>query len=146
MHSDYDPHRNCSMSVLQPLRRVLTGYDGNGESILLTDDNPEPMLFHPKSTSDIYTIFRTEQTPAKIEERIGDVNAWAESHASYPKFSSEGGAIFRSVDYPPPFETVSEIFCQKGFDLYSPSLIFIPSSAISCHAYCRLWDSDTWSY
>lgn len=83
----------------------------NRESIVITDDNPEPMYFHPKSTSSIYTIYRTEQTPAVIEY-IDEKTSWAKSHASYPKFSSEGGAIFRSVDYPPNFETVSRRHCS----------------------------------
>jgi mannose-6-phosphate isomerase-like protein (cupin superfamily) len=77
----------------QPVRRLVTGHDGDGEGGVLFD-GPAPNVRHRKSGVVSTMLWHSETTPAEFsgEDR---------SLGNFPVAPPAGGAIFRVVDFPP---------------------------------------------
>lgn len=79
----------------QPVRRVVTGHNGEGRSCFVSD-GPAPHVFQRNAGSTVVTeLWKTTSSPAD--------NASAEEPTAppYRLIPPEGGSVFRIISYPP---------------------------------------------
>ncbi len=93
-------------SNLPEIRRVITGHDASGKSIVLHDDHPPSRLLRPgvASTACI-DIYRTEEFPSyngEPGETFKDPVVGKEK-----ELISANGSVFTVVDMPPVAGSVS---------------------------------------
>jgi mannose-6-phosphate isomerase-like protein (cupin superfamily) len=81
----------------QPVRRLVTGHDGDGAGTVLFD-GPAPNARHRKSGVVSTMLWHNATTPAAFS----DGEDW--SLGDFPVAPPPGGAIFRVVDFPPEAE------------------------------------------
>ena len=86
------------MSLLPDPRRIVTGHDENGRSIVVEDSivpcEPTPI------DCNFAVLFETHQFPASNNEWIDPIKNRTKSLAN------EKGVVLRVVDFPPKTETV----------------------------------------
>ena len=98
----------------QPVRRLVTGHDGDGEGVVLFD-GPAPNARQRTSGVVSTMLWHTETTPA-------DFSGEDWSLGDFPVAPSDGGAIFRVVDFPPDSEappSTSNVSYPSGMDRIS---------------------------
>ena len=79
-------------------RRVVTGHDGGGHSVILSDGVPGRVL-QTREGATLYEVWNTRQTPAPIDRSSGEP---AEERLTLAPPS--GGTRIRVVDIPPDTE------------------------------------------
>ena len=96
----------------QPVRRLVTGHDGDGEGVVLFD-GPAPNVRQRTSGVVSTMLWHTETTPA-------DFSGEDWSLGDFPVAPSDGGAIFRVVDFPPESEAPEieneAVLAEMGLD------------------------------
>src|SRR5215831_13312273 len=81
----------------KPIRRVVTGHDAEGRSIILAD-GPAPTVMTSATNSTLTDLWETTQTPAS--NAGGEDASLRPVHLMPPK----NGSIFRIVEFPPDGE------------------------------------------
>jgi hypothetical protein len=83
--------------MVKPIRRIVTGHDADGRSIILMD-GPAPTVLKPTPNLALTDLWETKATPAS---NAGDADATARPvHLTPPRH----GSIFRVVEFPPDGE------------------------------------------
>jgi hypothetical protein len=83
--------------MAKPVRRVVTGHDAEGRSIILTD-GPAPTVMTSATNATITDLWETTQTPASNSG--GEDASLRPVHLMPPN----NGSIFRIVEVPPDSE------------------------------------------
>ena len=102
--------------MARPTRRVVTGHDNEGRSIIWKD-GPAPSIFEPKARPGeaITELWRTGAAPAS--NRGGDDPA-AAPPAAPQLHPPENGTVFRIVDFPPDAQVrgadAAQLFAEFG--------------------------------
>ena len=83
--------------MAKPVRRVVTGHDAEGRSIILAD-GPAPTVMTSATSSTLTDLWETTQAPAS--------NAGGEDASLRPVrlMPPKNGAVFRIVEFPPDRE------------------------------------------
>jgi mannose-6-phosphate isomerase-like protein (cupin superfamily) len=82
--------------MLKPIRRVVTGHDRDGKSVIASDGpSPHVLTLPGRPDFGLTNLWITDATPASNE---GDADAAARPIRLEPP---EGGTIFRIVEFPP---------------------------------------------
>ncbi len=82
--------------MLRPIRRVVTGHDGRGRSVIVSDaPSPHVLTLPGRTDFGLTNLWITDSTPADNE---GRADAAARPVALEPPV---GGSIFRVVEFPP---------------------------------------------
>jgi quercetin dioxygenase-like cupin family protein len=101
---------------LNPVRRVVTGHDGQGRAVVAMDGAPPNVFdFAPVPGTVFHEIWRTDASPARVDSgpdpTLGPVSL----------APSAGGSLVRVVDFPPDSEaeavsgdSVAEVFAAMG--------------------------------
>ena len=83
--------------MAKPIRRIVTGHDAEGRSIILAD-GPAPTVMTSATNTTLTDLWETTQTPAS---NAGGADASLRPvHLMPPK----NGSIFRIVEFPPDSE------------------------------------------
>ena len=88
--------------MAKPVRRVVTGHDAQGRSIVVSD-GPAPFVHVNPTHPDWYStdVFRTDTAPAKIAARPGETTEGPRRQLPTPR-----GTVIRVNQFPPEPETV----------------------------------------
>jgi hypothetical protein len=87
-------------SPFTSVRRVVTGHNSHGKSIVLEDAIQPTTFFHPGSVNAVHDLYRTDESPALNNSEI--VNGkWVDEIKKNPAQVSPYGSTFRSVDFAP---------------------------------------------
>ncbi|MDF1855059.1 cupin domain-containing protein [Pseudooceanicola sp.] len=88
---------------LPPLRRVLTGHDANGQSVIVSDaPSPSPLTVPTRPGYMVANVWRTGAAPS-------DVNAPDDILAHKGVLPPERGTVIRVIDFPPEPEDPAEM-------------------------------------
>ena len=107
------PTAGASKPFIASQRRIVTGHDSDGNSIIVSDDMA-PNIVQPDATPNMAMIdlWETSSTPASNE---GNDDAVARK---MPLSPPQGGTIFRILEIPPEkerdFSKVAAVFSQWG--------------------------------
>lgn len=77
------------------MKRVVTGHDSAGRSVILADGDPPPAVKRSESTPRVINLWATAETPA---DNAGSAEA---IDREFPIPPPPNGSIFRIVEYPP---------------------------------------------
>ena len=83
--------------MAKPIRRIVTGHDAAGRSIILVD-GPAPTVMTSATNPTLTDLWETTQTPAS--NAGGEDASLRAVHLTPPK----NGSIFRVVEFPPDSE------------------------------------------
>ncbi|KAH7098691.1 hypothetical protein BKA62DRAFT_712050 [Auriculariales sp. MPI-PUGE-AT-0066] len=104
MHRQHPTISMPTTDVLEPpahMRRVITGHDASGKSIVLRDESNPPSIWGPEETGfRVYDLYRTDETPAQIDEELG-AGGWADRISGNRELVSPNGSTLRVFDYRP---------------------------------------------
>ena len=92
-------------------RRVVTGHDVNGKSILLIEDHAPHSVSRGAAGVVVNNLWETAATPA---DNAGHDDA---IHGSFHLAPPKGGSIFRVIEYPPDTQRLAAIAAQAEGDL-----------------------------
>jgi mannose-6-phosphate isomerase-like protein (cupin superfamily) len=85
------------------VRRVVTGHNASGRSIVV-GDAPTPHVFsRTKGSAIVHELWETTATPA---DNRGNADAIARGHRLQPP---QNGSVFRVIEYPPDSERLAAI-------------------------------------
>ncbi|KAJ7058784.1 hypothetical protein C8F01DRAFT_990067 [Mycena amicta] len=93
-----------SSSPFPAVRRVVTGHTLQGKSTVLADTVQPPTFWSPKSTSPIYDLCHTSESPARIDSEIighGLGGEWVDEIAEKKEHVSKEGSVFRVFEFAP---------------------------------------------
>ncbi|KAF7340320.1 Cupin-2 domain-containing protein [Mycena venus] len=90
---------SSTKSPFPPVRRVVTGHTPAGKSTLIADTVQPARYFTPESTSPMYGLHYTGESPAVIDAEISK-GEWVDEIKDHPEVFS-GGSNFRSWDFAP---------------------------------------------
>jgi mannose-6-phosphate isomerase-like protein (cupin superfamily) len=85
-------------------RRIVTGHDEQGRSILLSDTPPPRVIETGKDSATLHEVWNTRQTPAAIDRNSGEP---AEERLTLAPPS--GGTRIRVVDIPPDTQEILKL-------------------------------------
>ncbi|KAI0077179.1 hypothetical protein K474DRAFT_1582155, partial [Panus rudis PR-1116 ss-1] len=83
-----------------PVRRVITGHNKEGKSVVIRDEPIKPIYWTPTDLCPSYDIYRTNEHPAVVDTELTQ-GEWVDDIAQDPTVFSENGSTFRSIDTPP---------------------------------------------
>ncbi|KAJ6509095.1 hypothetical protein DFH09DRAFT_999954 [Mycena vulgaris] len=83
-----------------PVRRVVTGHNPSGKSIVLADTALPARFYTPESVAPMYDLHYTGESPAVIDTEIVTGN-WVDEITQHPEITSAGGSTFRCWDFAP---------------------------------------------
>jgi len=92
-------------SPIPNVRRVITGHNTEGKSIVVRDDVQSPKYWGTDSVNTIYDICRTELVPASIDSEI-TTGTFVDEIASHAEHVNPTGSVFRSFEFAPGAVTV----------------------------------------
>jgi hypothetical protein len=92
-------------STLPTVRRIVTGHNPSGKSIVLQDTIQEPHYWTPGSNNAIHDLCRTEESPASIDSELSR-GQWIDEITRNPDHVSQNGSVFRAFDFAPDTVTV----------------------------------------
>jgi hypothetical protein len=92
-------------SPIPNVRRVITGHNAEGKSIVVRDDIQPPKYWGADSVNTIYDICRTELVPASIDSEI-TTGTFIDEIASHTEHVNPTGTVFRSFEFAPGAVTV----------------------------------------
>ncbi len=95
----------------KPFRRVVTGHDVNGKSILLIEDNAPHSVSRGAAGVVVNNLWQTAATPA---DNAGHDDA---VHGAFHLSPPKGGSVFRVIEYPPDARRLPAIAAQAEGDL-----------------------------
>ncbi|KAJ6569347.1 hypothetical protein B0H19DRAFT_1373544 [Mycena capillaripes] len=104
---------SSSKSPFSPVRRVVTGHTAAGKSTVVADTVQPATFWSPKSTSPIYDLCRTGESPAVIDSEITE-GKWVDEIAQNPEHVSKDGSVFRVFEFSPG--TVSPVHRTVSLD------------------------------
>jgi len=87
-------------STLPTVRRIVTGHNLSGKSIVLQDTIQEPHYWTPGSNDAMYDLCRTEESPASIDSELSQ-GQWIDEITRNPDHVSQNGSVFRAFDFAP---------------------------------------------
>jgi mannose-6-phosphate isomerase-like protein (cupin superfamily) len=102
--------------MARPTRRIVTGHDAQGRSIVL-EDGPAPSIFEPKARPGeaITELWRSGAAPASNR---GNDDPCAAPPASPQLRPPKNGTVFRIVDFPPDAQVkgadAAQLFAEFG--------------------------------
>jgi hypothetical protein len=102
--------------VARPTRRIVTGHDAQGRSIIVTD-GPAPSIFEPKARPGeaITELWRTAAAPASNR---GNDDPAATPPTSPQLLPPKHGTVFHIVDFPPDAQVkgadAAQLFAEFG--------------------------------
>ncbi|KAJ7698270.1 hypothetical protein B0H17DRAFT_927445 [Mycena rosella] len=102
-----------SKSPFHAVRRVVTGHTAAGRPTILADTIQPPAFWSPGSTSPIYDLCRTSESPAAIDSEVSQ-GAWVDEITQNPEHVSANGSVFRVFEFSPG--TVSPVHRTVSLD------------------------------
>jgi len=94
--------------MTRQIRRVVTGHNGAGKSIFVSD-GPSPHVFsRTKGSAIVHELWETKETPA---DNRGNIDAIARGHRLPPP---KNGSVFRVIEYPPDSERLAAIAHEQA--------------------------------
>jgi hypothetical protein len=90
-------------------RRVITGHNVDGKSIVLRDEVQAANYWSPGSVNPIYDFHRTNEAPAQIDSEIV-TGSFVDEIALDKSHNSPHGSVFRSFEFAPGTITVCSFF------------------------------------
>ena len=91
------------------MRRVVTGHDANGRSVVLIDDAPGAVRLDKAGGLRLTELWATSETPADVS-KPGD-RARRERRIE----PDPGGTVFRIIEYPPDAQRLASLQPEKHF-------------------------------
>lgn len=92
-------------SLVPNVRRVITGHNSLGKSVIVRDDVQPPKYWGEDRTNPIYDICRTENVPADIDSELVN-GSFIDEIASRAEHVNPTGSVFRSFEFSPGTVTV----------------------------------------
>ena len=92
-------------SPIPNVRRVITGHNAEGKSIVVRDDVQPPKYWGTDNVNAIYDICRTELVPASIDSEI-TTGTFVDEIALHAEPINPTGTVFRSSEFAPGTVTV----------------------------------------
>lgn len=124
-------------SPIPNVRRVITGHNAEGKSIVLRNDTQPPKYWGTDSVNIIYDIFRSEFVPASIDSKI-TTGTFVDEVASKAEHVNPSGSVFRSFEFSPGSITVRGACLVYPRDVIDRSiLIAFPSYGVAGLRYRR---------
>jgi hypothetical protein len=124
-------------SPIPNVRRVITGHNAEGKSIVLRDDTQPPRYWDTESVNPIYDIFRSEVVPASIDSEI-TTGTFVDEIASKAEHVNPTGSVFRSFEFSPGAITVRRVCLVYLCRVINRSIsIAIPSYGVAGLRYRR---------
>jgi len=95
---------SSSNSTLPDPRRVITGHDAEGKSIVVRDEARKPFVL---STSMLrHDMYVTNEHPAKVDSEIS-TGTWKDEAETMTPMFKENGSVFSYLDFAPAAAVVS---------------------------------------
>ncbi len=91
------------------MRRVVTGHDANGRSIVLIDDAPNAAVLDKAGGLRLTELWTTSETPADVS-KPGDRARRQRRIEPDPR-----GSVFRVIEYPPDSERLKSLKPEEHF-------------------------------
>ncbi len=91
------------------MKRVVTGHDAQGRSLVLIEDRPESVLLEKAGGLRLTELWATSETPASLS---GDADRAKRARRIEP---DPMGSVFRVVDYPPDIVRLQRIDPEAHF-------------------------------
>jgi hypothetical protein len=102
--------------MLQPIRRIVTGVDSKGRSVITSDESsPHVLQLLDKPAFGMTNLWVTDVTP--VDTSDDDDPAARTIQLAPPK----GGSIFRVVEFPPDKDLPKEINPEAAFKVLAAS-------------------------
>jgi mannose-6-phosphate isomerase-like protein (cupin superfamily) len=81
--------------MAQPIRRIVTGHDAEGKSVIIEDANSPHSITFEHSGTTVTDIWKTTSIPA---DNLGNKDA---AKGEWRKQPPKDGSVFRVIEYPP---------------------------------------------
>jgi quercetin dioxygenase-like cupin family protein len=90
------------------MRRIVTGHDSAGRSLVLIDDSPAAVVLEKAGGLRLTELWTTSQTPAAF-------SATDRARRERRIEPDAGGSVFRVIEYPPDAERLAKLEPEEHF-------------------------------
>lgn len=94
------PDQFQNLTPIPAPRRVVTGHNPEGKSIVLRDEVQPAQYWTPGSVNAIYDFHRTNEAPARIDSELV-TGSFVDTIALDRSHNSPNGSVFRSFEFAP---------------------------------------------
>ena len=123
-----------------PVRRLITGHDSSGKSVMVEDKLVESYNFVPQALTKFTGLYRHDEFPANNSDKHDEQGniIFTDLITTKPsELTSSEGSVFWTVDTPPGTQAVSIFKLAENRRAYESFALAIPS-----HGVARLWHSS----